>query len=89
MRLPRGQCVAGLELAGERVELADGALEVLLADLVVGRGHGAGGVRRLRGSSLAPASAPCGSPAAPAARGGARARAGGVAFVSRNFSACT
>src|SRR5919201_6825652 len=38
--------VAGLQVSGEVVELADGALEVLLADLVVGGGHPADRFRR-------------------------------------------
>ena len=35
---------ARLQLAGERVQLADGALEVLLPDLIVGNGHRLGGI---------------------------------------------
>src|SRR6185503_21014591 len=43
---------AGLDLPGERVDLPDRALEVLLADLVVGRGHGSGKLRRLHGAAF-------------------------------------
>ena len=53
IRLPRGQCAALLQLARERVQLADRALEVLLADLVVGGGH------RPRVDSAARSARPC------------------------------
>ena len=44
---------AGLQVARQRVDLADRALEVLLADVVIGRGHGCPGIRRSRSVSLA------------------------------------
>ena len=75
-------------LAGERVDLADRALEVLLADLVVGRGHGSGKLRRLDGAAFPVHQA---LRVARRTRRSRRARraAGGVAFVCRNFSAWT
>ena len=79
---------AGLDVARQRVHLADGALEVLLADLVVGGGHGCTGIRRSRRVSLA---------VHQALRVARRTRRcltdrrapSGVALVCRNFSACT
>ena len=54
IRLPRGQLLAALQVAGELVELADRSLEVLLADLVVGGGHPAERVRPSRPRSPCP-----------------------------------
>src|SRR5689334_16593710 len=44
--------IAGLHVAREVVELADRALEVLLSDLVIGRGHSADRFRRVALFSL-------------------------------------
>jgi len=80
--------LAALQVPGERVELADGALEVLLTDLVVGRGHGSCGASTGPQVVLALASG-LAYGAAHAALAAALARPRRVAFVSRNFSACT
>ena len=79
---------AGLHLAGQRIELADRALEVLLADLVVGRrGHRAG-IHRLGRSSLRLHHALREARLTRRSRRARRAGAGS-AVVSRNFSAWT
>ena len=57
IRLPRGQCSHSCSSRRELVELADRALEVLLADLVVGGGHAAGGFFDAGAGSLRRASA--------------------------------
>src|SRR3954469_24252675 len=80
--------LAALQLAGEGVELADSALEVLIADLVVGRGHGSCWLGRVRRSSLRLHHGLRIARRTRRSRGRSRAP-GGVAFVSRNFSACT
>ena len=96
IRLPRGQCWQACRSRVKRVELADRALEVLLADLVVGGGHSG------RPDSDAPAGSPCRvhqdlrrssrrarRDRALDAAGGRAARRAGSPCVCRNFSACT
>ncbi len=80
--------LAPLDVACEEVELADRALEVLLTDLVVGRGHRPDQLPRAGGESLRVHQDLRMARRTRRARRARRAPCG-VAFVSRNLSACT